>query len=101
MNWFPVSDRVEYCIANTAFKYWNGLVPGYIHEMFKPSLCRYSTRSQMALDIPLWKKNTGQKSLIFLGQKIWSKIGPSIKNVRTSSSFMHAIKKNILVHLQN
>ena len=54
-----------------------------IHEMFTPSLCRYSTRSQMAMDIPLWKTNTGQKSLSFLGPKIWSKIGPSIKNVRT------------------
>ena len=61
--------------------------------MFKPSFCRYSTRSHMALDIPLRKTNTGQKSLSFLGPKIWSKIGPSIKNVRTSTSFMHAIKK--------
>ena len=50
---------------------------------------------------PLQKTNTGQKSLSFLGPKIWSKIGPSIKNVRTSSSFRHAIKKNILLHLQN
>ena len=30
INWLPVSDRVEYCIANTVFKYWNGFVPGYI-----------------------------------------------------------------------
>ena len=101
INWFPVSDRVEYCIANTVFKYWNGIVPGYIHEMFKPSFCRYSARSQMALDIPLWKTNTGEKSLYFLGPKIWSKIGPSIKIIRTLSSFTHAIKKNILLHLQN
>ena len=33
----------------------------------------------MALDIPLRNTNTGQKSLSFLGPKIWSKIGPSIK----------------------
>ena len=59
------------------------------------------TRSQMALDIPLQKINIGQKSLFFLGPKILSKIGPSIKNVRTLSSFMHAIKKYILLHLQN
>ena len=101
INWLPVSDRVEYCIVNTIFKYWNEIVPGYIHEVFKPWLCRYSTRSQMALDILLWKTNTGQKSLSFLGPKIWSKIGPSIKNVRTSSSFMHAIKKNNLLHLRS
>ena len=97
INWLPVSDRVEYCIANTTFKYWNGIVPGYILKMFKPSLCRYSTRSQMALDILLRKTNTGQKSLSFLGPKIWPKIDPSIKNVRTSSFFMHALNKNILL----
>ena len=59
INWLTVSDRVEYCIVNTVFKYWNVIVPGYIQEMFKPSLNRYSTRSQMALNIPLWKVNTG------------------------------------------
>ena len=99
--WLPVSGKVEYCIAHTILKYWNGIAPGYIHELFMPSLCRYSTRSQKALNIPLQKTNTGQKSLSFLGPKIWSKIGPSIKSVRTSSSFTHAIKKNILLHLQN
>ena len=87
---------VEHSIANTVFKYWNGIVQGY-HEMFKLLLCRYSTRSQMVLDIPLRKTNAGQKSSSFLGPKIWSKIGPSIKNVRTSSSFMHAIKKKIFL----
>ena len=55
----------------------------------------------MALDIPLWKTNTELKSLSFLEPKIWSKIGPSIKTVRTSPSFMHAIQENILLHLQS
>ena len=40
IKWLPVSDRVESCIANTLLKYWNGIVARYIHEMFKPSLCR-------------------------------------------------------------
>ena len=101
INWLPVSYRVKYCIANTAFKYWNGVVPGYIHKMFKTSLCRYSTRSQMALNIPLRKTISEQKSLSFLGPKIWSTIDPSNKNVRTSSFFMHAVKKNIFLRLQS
>ena len=98
--WLPASEKVEYCIANSVFKYWNGIVPGYIYEMFSPSLCRYSTRSQMTLDIPPRKTNKGQKSLSFLGPKIWSKIKPIIKNVKTSSSSIHALQKNILLHLQ-
>ena len=100
-NRLPVSNRVEYCIANAVFNYWNGIVPRYIYEMFKPSFCRYSTRSQMALDILFRKTNKRQKSLSFLGLKTWSKIDPSIKNVQTSCSFMHVVKKNILLHLQS
>ena len=38
INCLPVSDTVEYCIGNTGFKYWNGILPEYIHEMFKPLL---------------------------------------------------------------
>ena len=62
INWLPVSDRVEYCIANAVFKYWNGIVSGYIHEMFKSSLCRYRTGSQMALDILCGKQIQGKKA---------------------------------------
>ena len=32
-NWLSVSDSVEYCIANTVFRYWNGIVPKYIHRL--------------------------------------------------------------------
>ena len=49
----------------------------------------------------LWKTNAGQKSFSLLGPTIWSKTDPSIKNVRTSSPFMHAIQKNVLLHLQS
>ena len=38
INWHSVSDRVENCNANSVLKFWNGIVPGYINEMFKPSL---------------------------------------------------------------
>ena len=38
--------------------------------MFMPSLNSYNTRSQIALDIPLCRTITGQKSMSFLGPKI-------------------------------
>ena len=55
-----------------------------IHKMFEPSLLGYTTGSQMPLDIPLGKTNTGQERLSFFGQKIWSRINPSNKNVKQS-----------------
>ena len=53
----------------------------------------YSTRSQMALDIPLQKTNTMEES------STWSKINLSIKNVKSMASFMDA-HKNTLFHPQ-
>ena len=55
--------------GDIVFKYWNGIVPEYMHEMYKLSPCRFRARSQMALDIPL-KINTWQK---FYGQKYFQK----------------------------
>ena len=66
--------------------------------MLELSLCRYSTRSQMALDIILQRTNTGQKSLICLDPKTWSKLKPNIKNDRATVFFLHALKKDSLTH---
>ena len=65
--------------------------------MSKPSHCRYSTQLQMTLEILLRETNTGQISL--LGPKTWSKISPTIRNVKTMASFIYALKKNTLFHL--
>ena len=86
---------VEYCFANTVFKYCNGIVPRYIHEMFQPSLCGNSTRLKMAFSIHLRKENTGQKRLSFLGPKILSERNPSIKNFKTA--FFYVCPKFFLV----
>ena len=69
--------------------------------MFKCSLYRYSTRPQMTFDIHLQKTNTEQNSISLLGPKTWSKTNPSIKNIKTTSSFMHALYKNILFHCKH
>ena len=37
INWLPSKGRAEYYIVVFGFKkQWNGIVPGYINEMFKP-----------------------------------------------------------------
>ena len=59
--------------------------------MFEPSLLGYSTGSQMPLDIPLQKTNTGQERLFFFGQKIWSRTDPVTKMLK--KVFFHACFK--------
>ena len=100
INWLLVEHRVELCTSTTVFKYWKGIAPSYLNDMFMPSLNNYNTRSQMALDIPLCRTNKGQKSMSFLGPKIWNKVSSNIKTAATTSSFTHCLKKEILSKLQ-
>ena len=65
-----------------------------------PSLNNYNARSQMALDIPLCRTNKGQKSMSFLGAKIWNMFSSNIKAAATTVSFTHSLKKEILEKLQ-
>ena len=54
----------------------------------------------MALDIPLCRTNKGQKSMSFLGAKIWNMFSSNIKAAATTDSFTHSLKKEILEKLQ-
>ena len=55
-NWHPIEGRVEFCTSNTVFKFRKGIAPSYLNDMFKSSLNNYNTRSQTALDIPLFRR---------------------------------------------
>ena len=47
----------------------------------------------MTLDIPLCRTNKGQKSMSFLGPKIWNMLSSNIKVAATTASFTHSLKK--------
>ena len=99
INWFPLEHRVELCIATTVFKFWNQVTPSYFEDNFTPSFNKYNTRLQMALDMPLRKTTIGQKSISFLGPKIWTKTNNSLNAVKTTATFTHALKKLVLENL--
>ena len=74
-------------------KYWKGISPYCLYGIFMLSLNNYNTRSQMTLDIPLCRTNKGQKSMLFLGPKIWNVLSSNIKAAKTTACFTHSLKK--------
>ena len=54
----------------------------------------------MAWDIPFCITNKGQKSMSFLGAKVWNMLSSKIKAAATTASFTHSLKKEILEKLQ-
>ena len=93
INWLPIERRVELCTFTIVFKYQIGRAPSYLNDLFMATLNNYNTRSQMALNIPLCRAIKGQKSMSFLGLKIWNKLSSNIKIVATTASFTHRLKK--------
>ena len=79
----------HYCICLT------GIVPSRLTGIFMPSLNNYNTRSQMALDIPLCRATKGQKSMSFLGAKIWNMLSSNLEAAATTASFTHSLEKEI------
>ena len=53
----------------------------------------------MALDVPLRRTTIRQKIISFLGPKVWSKRNNSLKAVKTTATFTHALKKQVLENL--
>ena len=51
INWLPVERRLELCTSTTDFKYWKGVAPSYLNDMFMPSLNNSNTRSQIPLSL--------------------------------------------------
>ena len=100
INWLSVERRVELCTSTNVFKYCKGIAPSFLNNMFMPSINNYNTRSELALDIPLFRTIKGQESMSFLGPKIWNKVSSNIKTAATTSSFTHRLKNEILSKLQ-
>ena len=62
--------------ATMMHKCINKLVPDYLADMFKSRSKVHSrqTRSSGALDIPLCRLSTGQRSFAFRGAKLWNSL---------------------------
>ena len=62
---FRVEFRVELCTFTTIFKYCQRRIgSSYLNDMFMPSQNNYSTKSHMALDMPLCRTNKGSQKYV-------------------------------------
>ena len=100
-NWLPTKKRVEQCICANVFKFFNQMSPQYTAEIFHPSSSVHNTRrATQKLDIPFRKSCIGQKTLSYIGPKIWNNLPAQIKLSKSVNTFKHDIKKSFFDDLQ-
>ena len=102
INWLPTKKRVEQCICANVFKFFNQMSPQYTAEIFHPSSSVHNTRrATQKLDLPFRKSCIGQKTLSYIGPKIWNNLPAQIKLSKSVNTFKHDIKKSFLMTFKN
>ena len=75
--------------------------PQYTAEIFHPSSSVHNTRrATRKLDLPFRKSCIGQKTLSYIGPKIWNNLPAQIKLSKSVNTFKHDIKKSFFDDLQ-
>ena len=101
INQLPTKERVSQCICINILKFFNNMPPDYTSEIFYPSHSRYNTcLSTYKIDLPFCKSIYGQKTLSYLGPKIWNSLPAQIKLCKNVNTFKHDIKNLFFKRLQ-
>ena len=74
------------------------LVPDYLADMFKlrSQVHNRQTRSSGALDIPLCRLSTGQRSFALRGAKLWNSLNDNLKSLVCPKNFRRHLASVLL-----
>jgi hypothetical protein len=96
INWMPVQDRFNQCVASQIYKFFNKLCPAYMSEIYQPvgSTGVRTRTSFLKLQQPSRKTTQGQRSLSFMGPSIWNAIPGHMKEANSVNCFKHSLKRH-------
>ena len=91
LNWLSIKERLILNDATMMHKCINKLASDYLVDMFKlrSHVHNRQTRSSSALDIPLCRLSTGQRSFAYRGAKLWNSLNSNIKSLKCPKNFRH------------
>ena len=96
LNWLPVFNRFEQCVASIVFKFINGNCLHYLNVVFEfaPEGNTSLRNNFSKLKRPFRNTNTGQKALSFIGPSFWNQISETLKKTDNLNTFKHNLKSH-------
>ena len=75
-----------------------GSAPGYLTEQFikRSDVSKRSTRNAQALDIPLFRSASGQKTFYYQVVSLWNSLTPKLKLCQSQREFKQSLKRLLL-----
>ena len=101
INWLPVQNRYEQCVALNAYKFCKGMGPAYMSDTYSlVENLQTTRRSILKLKLPLKKTKMGQNAISYIGPKVWNKLPSDCKVEDNSNKFKHKIKEEFFKSIQ-
>ena len=101
INWLPVRNRYEQCVAMNAYKFCKEMGPTYLSDTYSLMENLQTTRkSVLKLELPLKKTKMGQNSISYIGPKVWNKLPSQCKLENNPNKFKHKIKEEFFKNIQ-
>ena len=98
-NTFKIPKLFEINILTFMHKYHhhNSTLPAIYHNYFTCNLeiHKHFTRQQENLHQQYFRTNTGQRSILYKGVKLWNALDSNLKNVMSVKMFVRKIKKKL------
>ena len=102
INWLPVRNRYEQCVAVSVFKFSKGLGPAYMSDIFsRIENPRTTRRSEYKIKQPFKLTNMGQNGISYIGPKVWNMLPLACKSEDNSNKFKHKIKDQFFDNIQH
>ncbi len=97
-NVLSVEDMYNFELGTFMFKYENVFLPNVFDDLFSKhsDIHSLNTRQKDKLRLPLVKRAFCQKSVTYLGIKLWNDIDDNIKRATTVNQFRSMYKKHLM-----
>ena len=94
LHWLPVSSRIDYKLAVTAFRAKHGLAPDYINELALPHSVSRTLRSTGTnlLHVPKSNIVKGDRAFMIDGPKVWNSVPSNIRTITNLVDFEKKLK---------
>ena len=96
LHWLPVSSRIDYKLAVTAFRAKHGLAPDYINELVWPHSVSRTLRLRSTganlLHVPKSNIVKGDRAFMIAGPKVWNSLRSNIRTITNLVDFKKKLK---------
>ena len=96
-----MQNRYKQCVSVSVFKFCKNLGPSYMSDMYSLMENPRTTRNSIyKLKLPLKSTNMGQRSVSYIGPKIWNNLPNECKLQEHPNKFKHKIKDTFFANIR-